>query len=160
MNAEKATDQNGVAPVAIPVRDEDAVENAFLLVADQKALPLARAIVDKRNMATVVRAMSIRTSQGSVDQDLVARAVDIGPAQTMRGRNPVDFCCSPRFTSVTIRGEDRNDSLAVLGFHGELIRHRDGWEGPRNTCPARGVYHVREVGRQDVALPGRILEPH
>src|SRR5205814_8574740 len=100
MNAEKAADQNGAAPVVIPISHEDSMNNALLGIADAAALPLARAVVHKRHMPAVVRRLSVRVRKGGIDQNLVPAAVDFSPTQTMRCGESVNLCGFPRFPWV------------------------------------------------------------
>src|SRR5215813_13278318 len=90
VNSGKTGSEDLVATIAIPIRDEDAVHDAFILHADHTPLPFARNVVHERSVSAVFGPARIGGGERGVDYDQLSRS-GAREAQAMAGRQAVDF---------------------------------------------------------------------
>ena len=110
-------------------------------------------------MVAILRRLGLRAGERRVDQHLLAAAVDIGPAQAVRGGEAVDLRGRPGLARVAVVLQHRDHADAVLRLVGELAGQHDLGDAVAIGVPGRAVDHARLIADDDVPLPGRVLEP-
>jgi hypothetical protein len=64
MYTKEGADENCVAAVVVPIRDENPVDYAFFSIAEDFSFPLAGPVIDQRNMSLVLRRASVAAVSG------------------------------------------------------------------------------------------------
>lgn len=95
VNSCKTGGEDLLAAIAILIRDEDAMHDAFILHADHAPLPFARNVVHEWSVSAAFGPARIGSGQRGVDHDQFSLS-DAREAHPMAGRQAVDFGCGPR----------------------------------------------------------------
>jgi hypothetical protein len=92
---------------AVGIGYEDAVHNAGIIGTDYVPLPFAGAVITERGLIAVVGSGSAGAGERGVYENRTAVAEKISNAQTVAGREAVNFYASPGLKRVGNRGGER-----------------------------------------------------
>src|SRR5262245_24946261 len=112
MNSAGSRREDRLGTLGIPLRDIHAVHRALVLLGDGFPDPRARLVRQKRRLTWG------DSREWRVDERSDAVAFEVGPAQHMRGGNPVDFCDLPGLPGIEAMLQHGKDTQAVLWIGG------------------------------------------